>query len=153
MGGLFLLVGALPVYAIGNLHHSADTTLTVGSFTLTVLNGSDATSLTINDNGTLSVTVPADNTFTLTVAAGNSLVTSPTAVEQSCGTPNSLTIAGPNSYIVTPTAVQCTKGIAFIAPAPAAAAKPAEPAKTDTTTPAKRTQQPRRLQALYVHYS
>lgn len=114
MGGFLLLVGAVPAHAVGDLHWSSDTTLTVGAFTVTIQGGSDATTFMVNDNSTLTVSVPSNHSFVLTIPVGNSLVTSPTSIEQSCGTPNSITVSGPSTYTITPQAVQCTKGTTVI---------------------------------------
>lgn len=109
-----LLATPLTAFATGNLHYSADTTISVGSFSITIGGGSDATSLIINDNATLTVTIPQNHTFTLSIPNGNSLIASPTAIEQSCGTPNQISILPPGTFTITPQATACTKATAII---------------------------------------
>lgn len=134
-----LLFGApLAVLATGDLHYNTDTTVTVGSFTLTIVGGSDASQVIIGDSGTMTVVVPSAHTLTLSIPTG-SLSTSPTAVEQSCGTPNSVALIGPGSFIVTPSSAACTKASTVVVAAPSTA-KPATSTQTPTTTTEKKTE-------------
>lgn len=102
-----LLATPTSALAVGALHYSTDTTLTVGAFTITVKEGSDATSLMIDDNATLLVTLASGDTFVVTIPSGNSLNTSPTYL-QTCGSPNQVTMTGPATITITPVATQCT---------------------------------------------
>ncbi len=133
LASLGLLFGApVAAFATGDLHYNTDTTLTVGSFTLTIVGGSDATQVIVSDNATLTVVVPGSHTFTLSIPTG-SLTTSPNAVEQSCGTPNAVALIGPGTFVVTPSSAACTKASTVVVAAPSSSSQ------TTTQTPASST--------------
>jgi len=106
VAGLGFLVAVPGAFAAG-LTYSADSIVTIGSASYTILSGSTATSVVVGSS-TLTVVIPASSTFTLRSPNAYKL-TNDQALTQDCtSSTNQVTATGPLTVIITPDTTACT---------------------------------------------